>query len=161
MSVSNIIEQLFKLILLSSSSSFFFLMLLLPHVIMFKHSHIISFYISSSFSHSLTTTGPLLSSLFHESCTLWLRNIRLLPFCGGVTLLSILRVVLLKRFDNNDCIFSWSSEVMLNKDDDNLWYGIWGFGMPEVFLLDWTAIGISDVAGVEACGRLGVDNVDG
>ena len=33
--------------------------------------------------------------------------------------------------------------------------------MPEVFLLDWTAIGISDVAGVEAGGRLGVDNVDG
>ena len=50
---------------------------------------------------------------------------------------------------------------MLNKDVDNLWYGIWGFGMPEVFLLDWTAIGISDVAGVEAYGITGVDNVDG
>ena len=41
---------------------------------MFKHSHTISFYVSSSFSPSLTTTGPLLSSLFHASFTLWLRN---------------------------------------------------------------------------------------
>ena len=45
---------------------------------------------------------------------------------------------------------------MLNMDVGNLWYGI-----SEVFSLDWTTVGISDVAGVEAYGRLGVDNVDG
>ena len=85
-----------------------------------------------------------------------------MSFCGGVIiLLSILCVVLLKRFDSDDCIFSWSSEVMLNMDVGNLWYGIWGFGISEVFSLDWTTVGISDVAGVEAYGRLGVDNVDG
>ena len=50
---------------------------------------------------------------------------------------------------------------MLNKDVDNLWYGVLEFGISEVFSLDWTAVGISDVAGVKAYGRLGVDNVDG
>ena len=50
---------------------------------------------------------------------------------------------------------------MLNKDVDNLWYGIWGFGISEVFSLDWTLAEISDVTGVKAYGRLGVDNVDG
>ena len=128
---------------------------------MFKHTHIISFYISSPFSPFLITTGPLLSSLFHESCPLWLRNTHLLSFYGGIIiLLLILCVVLLKRFDSNDCIFSWSSEVMLNKGVDNLWYGIWGFGISEVFSLDWTTVAISGAAGVKAYGRLGVDNVN-
>ena len=71
----------------------------------------------------------------------------------------MLCVVLLKRFESNDCIFS--TEVMLSKDVNNLWYGIWGFGIAEVFSLDWTTLGFSDVAGVKAYGRLGVDNVDG
>ena len=76
-------------------------------------------------------------------------------------ILLILCVVLLKRFVSNDCIFSWSSEVMLNKNVDMLWYGIWGFGISEVFSLDWGTVEISDIAGVKAYGRLGVDNVDG
>ena len=42
-----------------------------------------------------------------------------------------------------------------------LWYGIWGFGISEVFSLDWGTVEISDIAGVKTYGRLGVDNVDG